>query len=372
VTERPAHNPPAAPSTGKSILYLAPTFLADRRDKQIRGVQVFDLQFIRDLIALGHRVTVPADATWRPRFAEHLGPEIASARLTIGPCGRFRKPLWNGLWAAASIKGRYDIAFLGNPVRGMVPPIDLMLRRAVFSKLVLQANRAPRSAVVPALRRWPITLTAVSKLVKDNFPADLQARVAIEYGIVNWREFVPSARQTGEATGAGQDDGLVHTCVLGALDNAWKGADLAIEAYTRLPDALRAKARLHLASYARKPANLPTGVIAHDWMAATAMPAFMRTMDIMAVPSTDNETFSQAMVQGMLAGLPCITSWLPVLTEKLDAGGGVSFADVGEFAQHWATLIQSPSLRHRMGAAARQTALERYCWDSAGFVDRYF
>jgi glycosyltransferase involved in cell wall biosynthesis len=162
---------------------------------------------------------------------------------------------------------------------------------------------------------------------------------------------------------------------MGMLDNAWKGADTAIEAFRLLPEALRGRVRLHLASYSSPPPFDDDRIRAYAWMPLTDIPEFLRGMDVMLAPSRDEgvmrETFSQAVVQGMLTGLPVLVSDLMVLREKVDAGGGHVVRDAAELAQRMAELAGDPARRARLGAEARAIALERYVWDTARFVRRY-
>jgi len=140
-----------------------------------------------------------------------------------------------------------------------------------------------------------------------------------------------------------------------------------------MPEGVRAGCELHLASYERaehKPAPA-AGVIAHDWMEASAALALLRDLDALLVPSTSHETFSQAIVQGMLTGLPIIARDMPVLAEKLDTGGGIVVDSVDSMSAAMARLAQDAELRASMGAIARATALERYVWETGAFVRDY-
>ena len=83
------------------------------------------------------------------------------------------------------------------------------------------------------------------------------------------------------------------------------------------------------------------------------------------------ETFSQAMVQGMLSGLPVLANDLPILTEKLDQGGGLVFRTPAELTGLMARLLADAPLRERLGGEARATALARYVWDTARFARTY-
>ena len=127
----------------RSVLFLAPCFLSWRLHKSIRGVEVFDLRFVRQLAELGLRVTIPAEVSWKKRFAEHLkGVEIDP--VFVPP---MRKPVWNTLAAALRLGSRrFDGAIIGNPSRGMTPGLKLMHRRGCFDRAPLIAHRSVREA----------------------------------------------------------------------------------------------------------------------------------------------------------------------------------------------------------------------------------
>ena len=346
--------------TKGSILYLAPAFLSYRSHKQIRGVQIFDLQFVRDLVEMGVDVTMPADANWRPRFEEHL--RGAMPRIVYAP--HLRKPIWSGLYSALRLNGRWDAAFLSNPAHGMVPGMNLMRRRGMFDRVVIQANKYVSEWFARKTRHWKAQYVAVSKMVKDTSPATVQARMDVYYGIANWAEFGPPAT-------AHADDAPVNFAILGKLDNDWKGAPLALDAWSRLDPQVRSRCRLHLVSHPSPPKRSDPTVIDHPWRPANEIPGLLREMDVILVPSTDNETFSQAMVQGMLAGLPVICYDLHVLSEKMDAGGGIIIRDADQLAAAITHLAANPAERRAMGKVARQVALDRYRWSSEDFVRRY-
>lgn len=367
------------PAVRRSLLYLAPAFLAFRLHKQVRGVQVFDLQLVRELTDLGIDVTLPADITWRPRLIEHLGDLIA-APLGRAPVpgatpdtpGRLRvvytpplvKPLWNGLALQALLHRRHDVCLLGNVSRGIAPVVELLRLRRLFGRLVILANRTARPSFLRAVRRWRAQVVSVSAHLLGAFPADLDPPIRVYYGIVNAADFRPA---TPDERG---DDGLVHFFMLGKLDTPIKDVPTALRAWSLLPPAVRARARLHLASYPRPPSDLPEGVRPYTWMPPADIPAFMRRMDVMLVPSL-SETFGQGLVQAMLSGLPSICRDFPTLREKIENGGGLLFSTPEQLAVHIERLVDDPDLRHRMGCVARATALERYVWNTSDFVARY-
>ncbi|MFC1453970.1 hypothetical protein ACFLQL_02185, partial [Verrucomicrobiota bacterium] len=82
-------------------------------------------------------------------------------------------------------------------------------------------------------------------------------------------------------------------------------------------------------------------------------------------------TFSLAMIEGMLTALPLLAANLPILAEKLDAGGGYTFNNAKELSRLMAALVSGPEKRSELGKNARRTALERYVWNTEKFIGRY-
>jgi len=351
---------PAQPS----ILFLSSSYLTRRERKAMRGVQLFDMLLTEDLLRIGVNLTLPVESTWDRRLRDRI--DLSDANVIRTPS--FVKPLWNTLAAQGRIlKREYDAVIVGNPTRGLVPLLRTMRRRGAARRVTLLAHRTVRPGFATALTGEGVTVVCVNGEIAAQASGVLPgAHVVTSYGIPNADRFTPRASER-------QDDTPVRFGVLGKLDNPWKGAADAIEAFGQMPENVRARCELHLASYERpehKPAPTP-GVIAHDWMASADTPEFLRTLDALIVPSTSHETFSQAIVQGMLTGLPIIARDLPVLAEKLDDGAGIIVSGIAEMADAMTRLALDAQLRHRMGAAARRTALDRYVWDTGAFLRDY-
>ncbi len=381
---------------GRRLLYIAPAFLSYRLHKVVRGVQVFDMLFIRDLVGMGIDVTVPAEISWWSQLR---------ARLTLpdGRHPRFRwtppliKPQWNGLFANLLVHGRFDTVYLGNGVRGAVPMIDLLRARRMVGRLVIQANRVPRPPVERAMRRWSdARIVAVSELVKSGFSPDLRSRVEVKYGLVDAHDYTPRSDEQERAhlaapaeVPAGAGEPLTHFFLLGKLDTPVKDAPAAVRAFAAMPEGVRSRCRLHLVGYPdpRDAGDLPQGVLAYPWMDSGDIAGFLRGMDVLLVTST-TETFGQSAVQAMLSGLPTIANDLPTMREKLDppdgevtdlSGDGTPEQRAGliyrtheELVTHMSALATNPGLRRSMGRVARTRALERYVWDSSAFAREYF
>jgi len=356
-------------SGARSILYLAPTFLANRTRKQIRGVQVMDFQILTDLVSLGHRVCVPIEKTWKARFDEQMGPLARAANLEVVVVPALRKPLFATIACAFALRNhRFDVAILGNVARGIVPGVNMMLRRGVFTRMVIQANAAPKPAFLKSLARWPARVVAVSRHVAEAFPARAGGEpVDVYYGVCNPDAFFPPPDSRPERP--------VRFCMLGKLDTALKGVDGVVKAFASLPPELRERCELHLASFPTMPSEQTrtswgTGVIPHPWMPAPEVPAFLREMDVLIIASA-SETYSQACVQAMLTGIAVIGRDIPAIREKLDTGAGLCFTDDSGLASCMERLASDHELRRQMGREGRSHALAHCVWQTTEFLDRF-
>lgn len=348
------------PAGPRSVLFLDKVFLK-RVPDPLRGVELFNLNLVRDLVRLGHPVTLIAESTWAPAVRAFMGDHAPEGLWFkgVGP-DALATPL-----AGWRLRGRrFDRLLVGNVGNGLLPLLQHLYRRRAFDRAVLVAHREAGPRFIRAWSAWPGCTVAVNEKIAAPFRS-AGATVQVDYGIFNSERYVPPAARPAPP---------VRFIVLGALDNAWKGADTAQAAWALLAPALRARAELHLASF-RSPPAVMEGVTAHPWLPADTIPGLLQGMHVMICPSRDEvvmrETFSQAMVQGMLSGLPVLVNDLPILTEKLDRGGGLVFRTVTELAEHMTRLVEEPGLRERLGSEARCTALERYVWDTARFSARY-
>ncbi len=360
MNEHPTADSAASPS---SILFLDKV-LAGPCLRPPRGVELFNLNLLGELVRRGHPVTALVHPDWHPRIRAAAGDFPIT--LVGPPAAEGASPRRSWLIRAAAGR-RADILLLANVANRLIPSLLLLRCLRAARRCVLIAHREPSRRVLWAQKSWPSTIIAVNRTIAGHFRRRGFARTSVYYGITDADRFFPAPPRP--------DDGLVHFCVAGSLDNSWKGSDTAVEAFRRMPPERRRGSRLHLASFRRPPEFSDPRIIAYPWIPAGEMPEFFRRMDVMIVPSRDQgmmmETFSQVMVQGMLSGLPIIAARLPILTEKLDAGGGVIVDDADGLASAMVRLGVDPAERRRLGAEARSTALERYVWDTELFARRY-
>lgn len=353
----------ARPWAGRSLLILESGFLKDRRDKPVHGVELFRLLLIERLLEQGVDVTVAAERSWRRRFEERL--RGARPRFIFAPNLGDTAP--NAL-AAVALAGarrqRFESVMIGNIGRGMLPALRLARGLRLGRRVFAFAHRRPGPAAVRAVVRSGLEVVCNSDFVAERFRAALgdraPAQIGVMYGLANAEQFHP-------AEPARRADGVTRFVLLARLPNVSKGHAKALAAFERLPDALRRRCELHLASFIEPTTIATPGVVTHEWIPSERAPDLLRRMDVMLCPSR-NETFSQAIVQGMLTGLPVVATRIPVFTEKLGTGAGILADSEEEFGAAMERLAEDPALRATMGAEGRRVALERYVWDTERFL----
>lgn len=349
----------------QSILFLEKVFLEPCRSAP-RGVEIFNVNLLRDLVRLGRSVTVIVHPDWKRILTDRLGPAVPEMLA-------FPRFLKGGLGAMVALyrarTRRFSALLTANVGDRLIPALSMIRRYGMTPQAVLIAHREPTARFVAAQGAFPCTVVAVNRKIARHFEGAHYGRVQVYYGITEAERF------QGERPARPADD-PVHFCVLGDLSSAWKGADTAVKAFLMLDPALAGRARLHLASFREERASGDPRIICYPWMPFEEIPAFLKRMDVMLVPSRDEgvmrETFSQAAVQGMLSGLPLIVTDLPVLTEKVDEGGGVVAHTVEDMVKAMSMLIRDEFWRGRLGQKARQVAQARYIWSTEEFLRRFF
>ena len=365
------------------IAFLEKVFLGPLRpEAKLRGVELFNLGLVRDLAAGGHRLFIPAHASWHATLSAAAGDHASS--VTIHPVRRLGIPVLTLLGAAWSIAsaarrgGRFPVLFVANNAESLSPAIAFLHRAHAFGKMVLFAHKLPSRRFAAAVAEIPGSIVCVCGAIADAFRQEgVAADVHVDYGIVNADAFHPPVPE-GPGTVPTLDAPL-RVCLLGDMASDWKGSDTALAAMERLPAAYRGRIELHIKAF-RDNRAFPegSGVVAHPWSGAEEVPDFLRGMDVLLAASRNREsdgrlmeTFSQTTVQGMLTGLPVVHTSIASYVEKFDAGGGIRADTPDEIAAALVRLADDPALRSRLGREARATALARYVWDTDRFLRRY-
>ncbi len=364
----PPASPTAAirsPHAGRSVLIVDQGLAKHRRGKPIHGVELFRLYLIGQLLERGVRVTVVCERSWSKALDEYglTGHPLLRPILVPNIWGVAMNAL---IGALGAVTDDFDTVLLGNPRKGLVPAMYAASLTQQDARLLVFAHRRGEYRFLDMVQGLDFDVLCVSEEVARKYRGNVAGTVDVMYGLPNHDAFYPP-------TEARKDDGVVRMCLLGRLPNISKGTDKALEALAMLAPDVRSRVELHLASYIEEPSarvsSIP-GVVCHRWLKPADVPEFLRTMDVTLTLSS-NETFSQAIVQGMLTGLPIIATRIPVFEEKLDTGGGILAHTPQNIAAAMTRLVREAGTRAEMGRIARRTALERYCWSTDAFLDQH-
>ncbi len=337
--------------------------LLKKRKNFVRGVELFNINLIKDLLELGYEVHLYLHSSWlnyellknHSKLVSHKfcfpQPELAIPKIIID---------------VLTIK--YERIIIGNVSNGFV--LLLLLLRlfcADFKKIILIAHRTPKKIfLLLSPKKWK-KIICVNSLIAKRFMDYHFTNVIVEYGKNHPEHFYPAEQKKLEAP--------INFCMLGNLDSPWKGAAFVIESFKKLPPDIKKLCQLHLASYQDPQKINSENIFTYKSLPPNDIPDWLRKMDVMIVASYDEgemrETFCMAMVEGMLTGLPIIISNFPVLTEKITEGGGLVFNSVDELTSLMIKLALDPAMRQAMGSKAREIALKKYVWNTASFASKY-
>ncbi len=93
---------------------------------------------------------------------------------------------------------------------------------------------------------------------------------------------------------------------------------------------------------------------------------WLHALDLFVLPSYANEGVPQALIQAMMAGLPCVTTHVGSIAELAiheKTALVVPPQDVAALRASVARLMDDPALRAALGAAAREHVKEAYSYD---------
>jgi glycosyltransferase involved in cell wall biosynthesis len=159
----------------------------------------------------------------------------------------------------------------------------------------------------------------------------------------------------------------------------YKGADIAVDALSSLPPALRERTRLTIvgdgperASLEAKvdEAHLNSSVRFAGWVPQHETLAYYRSADVFCFPSI-REFGGAVVLEAMASNLPCIVVNNGGVAEYVTEAAGFKIEPlsrehvVAEVAEALKKLLEAPELRNAMGIAAGQRARD-YSWSGKG------
>ncbi len=348
----------------KKVLFLEKVFLKERKSPKLRGVELFNFSLIKDLLAQNIEIFSIVHISWKDTFQENFKSPYLHVQYTNQKMS-FLSVIFKLLLLK---KEKIDILFLANTGDTLLGAMLVSKLFRITRKQVLLAHREPSKAFLITSKFVKLVAVSVNQKFASIFKKAGCPVSKVYYGVKNASKFLEFNIH--------KDHEKVVFGVVGDLDNKWKGADTAIEAFSMLSKEANSICELRLASYTNNlPINLPNNIKAFKWLPYEEVVNFFNELDVLIVPSYDEkvmrETFSQAMVQGMLSGLPILANDLEILKEKLNQGGGFIFKNSNELKEKIEELAFNKNLRIYLGEKARKVAIQRYIWDTEYFSEKF-
>lgn len=252
-------------------------------------------------------------------------------------------------------------------LRWYVRAVGLIQR--VCERLCFRANRAATFVCVSE---------GVAEEMREHFPPLADRVVAIHNG-VDTGAFSPGTR-AGEARALRERLGVAPErrvlerdaekaprgrLVLAFVGGDWghKGLRTVIEALARAPEwDLVVAGRGLVAPYQQLADSLGVGEAVHWLGVVRDMPVVYELADAFVLAS-GYETFSLVTFEAAASGLPIVATPVNGVRELIEDGrnGFLVAPDPGAIAERLRQLAADPALRERLGAAARQSALD-FSW----------
>lgn len=234
----------------------------------------------------------------------------------------------------------------------------------------------------PLVHRW-YGFSAMQKRVARGIPelitvsASAAADIAEDFGVSRQQlNVVPLGVDTGLFRPAGRRVGG-RIIAIASADVPLKGLSHLLHAVARLR-ADRDLRNLDVQLVSRLEPNGPTAkliaelgisdiVHSSSGLSDTELASLLGSAEVACIPSL-YEGFSLPAVEAMASGTPIVASRAGALPEVVGADGRcarlVAPGDVGELAAVLGELLDSPTLRDRLGAAGRSRALDVFSWES--------
>jgi glycosyltransferase involved in cell wall biosynthesis len=334
------------------------------------GQEIRILEEAAGMRTRGHRVTVIAPRAARIH-GEAAGRGLAVVDLPIGhkrPAGVLALRRWLAANPADVVNthSSTDAWLVALACRLLRAPPPVVRTRHISAPV--PDNAATRWLYTGATRHVVTTGTSLRQTLIDRnrFPP---ARVSSVPTGIPLERFAPGDRAAARAqTGLPADWTIVGIV---ATLRSWKGHRYLLDALAQLREP-----RLGLAVVGDGPQRGALEAQVRElalservWMAGDQRDVvpWLRSFDIFALPSYANEGVPQALVQAMLAGLPCVTTGAGAIGEAAIDGETalvVAPQDAAALAQAIGRLAADPVLRARLGAAARAHCAKHFGYEA--------
>jgi glycosyltransferase involved in cell wall biosynthesis len=307
----------------------------------LKGGDLLRLSFWASFAAFVARVRGRVDVI----HAHGTGPHAI-----VGPVGRlFRRPtILKIAMAGSDINFRGMGRLLGRTTRAMVQPID----RYIATTSAIEAEFAPAGLDASRVRLIPNGVdTDANRPLDPEAKARLRAELGlpegplvITVGIVIARKNVDGAlRAFAGAVAAGAPG---HFLILGPMPDEHAAYHASLRAFI---SAHGLESRVTFLGF------------------RTPVAPYLQAADVFVFPSRQ-EGMPNSVLEAMACGLPCLVSGSAGVESSVvthgESGFALDVADEGAWASTLEQLLTSPTLRARIGSAARQAILANFSLDA--------
>jgi len=243
-------------------------------------------------------------------------------------------------------------------------PVPMVRTRHISAPV--PRNAATRWLYASATNRIVTTGEVLRRTLSEHNGYPLERIVSVPTGMDTQR-FQPGDRTAARAK-LGLPEQKVIVGIVATL-RSWKGHRFLLEAFAEL---IRHRKDVLLLIVGDGPQREALTAIVterglqHDVVMAgnqdDVLP-WLQAMDVFALPSYANEGVPQALMQAMLAGLPCVTTTagsIGELAKHEETALVVPMQDPRALARSLERLIADPVLRGKLGAASRAHCLGRF------------
>jgi phosphatidyl-myo-inositol alpha-mannosyltransferase len=323
------------------------------------------------LIELGHEVSVIAPADDEADLPDYVVPAGRAvpvpyngsvARLAFGflSAGRVRRWLKDG---------DFDVLHVHEPA---APSLSLLACWVADGPIVATMHAAmPRSRALHAAQ--PILASALEKISGRIAVAEAARSTLVEH-LGGDAVLIPNGLHVSRYEKAEPLPGFPGTGgtlgFLGRMDEARKGLDVLLEAFTLMATERR-ELRLLIAGPGdpdevldQVPGPLQHRVVVLGRVSDADRIRMLHSVDVFCAPNTGGESFGYVLVEAMASGAPIVASDLEAFTQVLrggEAGELFPTGDAAALARAAGRLLDDPAHRASLAAAAA-AAVREFDW----------
>lgn len=360
--------PTAAASLRQTTPKLRIAFIGGRGViSKYSGIETYYEEVGKELVKLGHEVTVYCRTHFTPKLREHNGMKLV--RLPTFRSKHFETLIHTTLSTMHALTRSYDVVHyhaLGPALFSLLPRVRGIKTAVTVQGLDWQRKKWARFAAAVlkigehASAHFPHQTMVVSQVLRDHYCSvhRKQTLYIPNGGILRDRSEPRKILEWGLEPGR-------YVLFLGRFSPE-KGCHLLVQAFEQIETDVKlimAGGASYCDDYSRElHTHASDRIRMLDWVSGEALDELLTNAMVFVLPS-EMEGLSLALLDAMGAGLCVLASDVPENREAVD-GAGFTFrsGSMADLADRLRFLIANPAVREAAGKAARRQVEERYQW----------